>query len=142
MDAALERLGRPLSQVIVEGSVVVMADELSLFAWEMATGKDVHDEAIIAKAKEIMDDASTEWVEMDGYRAALPKGWEEEAWQVDRGSIDITWNGKRWRVSDLHMGMNVDDPKSIDYAKRLIADPHTPWVERVDGKYVKDRLSQ
>lgn len=123
-------------------AVIVMGDDVSVDAWRKDNGKDVPDEAIIARAKAIVDDANTEWVEMNWYRAALPEKWEEEEWQVDRGAIYITWNGKRWRVHDLHMGINVEDPKSIDYAKRLIADPFTKWVQRVDGNYVNDSVSQ
>ena len=141
MDAFLARMGRPLSLVTVEG-VVLMADDLSADAWRMDNGKDVRDEAVLTKGKEIMEDANTEWAEMDGYRAALPRGWEEQEWIVDRGAIWIRWNGKRWRVSDLHMGINVVDAKSIEYAKRLIADPFTRWVQKAGGNYFNDSVSQ
>lgn len=144
MEALLERMGKSISLVTLAGppAILVMADDLSADAWRMDDGKDVHDEAVLTKGKEIMEDAKIEWVQMDGYRAALPRGWEEQEWIVDRGAIWITWNGKRWRVSDLHMGINVVDPKSIEYAKRLIADPFTLWVQKAGGNYFKDSVSQ
>lgn len=141
MERALERAGEPLSQVTLPG-VVVMMDDMATFAWEMGSGRDVHDKAVIEKAKEIVKDANTEWVEMDGYRAAMPEGWQEKEWHVDRGAIHITWNGKRWRVRDLHMGIDLDDPKSIAHAKQRIADPHAGWIEKGVVYYLNDSVSQ
>ena len=62
----------------------------------------------------------------------------ETTWCVQTGGVWVTWDGK-WRVADLDMGINVVNPRAIERAKQLMADPSTEWVQKGGYSFFQDK---